>query len=124
RDGFAELMPLLRVFQSRLVSALRDAECERGNRDAPAVEYLHRLDEAETFGAEPIVVGDEAVFKDHARGLRRAQAQLVLFLAGLEPRRALLEDESGDALRAHGTVGRGHRDADVAVDGVRDEVLR
>src|SRR5205823_3123912 len=41
-DGLAELFALLRVAHRRLVSALRDAECERRNRDAPAVQDLDR----------------------------------------------------------------------------------
>ena len=54
RDRLAELLALLRVAQRRLVGALRQADRQRRDPDAAAVEHLQRVDEALPFLAEQL----------------------------------------------------------------------
>ena len=47
-DGLAERESLLRVVARCLIGATRDPDGECADRDAPAVEDLHRVDESVT----------------------------------------------------------------------------
>src|ERR1044071_4873845 len=71
-----------------------------------------------------LILRHEAIFKNHARRLRRTQPELVLFLRGRETLHALFEDESRDAFAALRAIGHRHRHASVSMDRVRDEVFR
>jgi hypothetical protein len=83
-DGLAELPALLRVLRRGIESATGHAQRERGDGDAAAVEYAHRVLEAFAQLADQILFGNQAVLEDQLRRVAGAQAELVLFLAGAE----------------------------------------
>jgi hypothetical protein len=123
-DRLAELVALLGVGASRVEGALGGAETERGDRDAPAVEDLERLDEAFADVTQQAVLAGKAVLHDHLGGVRGPDAELVLLLAGAEAFHPLVEHEGGDVVMA-GTLGVGDREhhADVAFLAVGGEGL-
>ena len=51
-DRFAELLPFLGIFHRGFVSSLSDADRQGRDRDAAAVEDLHRLEKAFALVAE------------------------------------------------------------------------
>ena len=99
-NGFAELLALSRITECRFVSALRDADSKRRDRNSPAVQDFHRIDEAHAFITDAVFVRHKAVFEDNARSFRRAQAKLVLFFRRRKAGHALLKDETGYSLAA------------------------
>src|SRR4051812_48690234 len=48
-DGLPELLARLGILQRRLICPLRHSQSKRGDRDAPTVEHLHRIDESLAF---------------------------------------------------------------------------
>ena len=74
--GWPNCLALLRVAPARL--RRRRARCptrERRDRDAAAVEDLHRVDEALPSLAEQLLVGDAAVLHDELRRVGGAQSR-------------------------------------------------
>src|SRR5580698_5862456 len=92
-DGFAKLAALLDVFQCSFERAAADAERERGDGDAAAIQGAHGVNESLAFRAEEVFFGDLTVFKDELAGVAGAQAELVLFLAGAESFGSFFNDE-------------------------------
>jgi hypothetical protein len=71
-----------------------------------------------------VVVGDEALLQDHLGGVRGADAELVLLLAGAEALHPLLDDERREiAPPCRHRLGHREDDADVADRAVGGEGL-
>ena len=85
-DGFAELFALLRVFHRRFASALRHAQPQRRNRNAPAVENLQAIDESFALFAQQIFAGHKAIAENHFGGVAGAHSELVFFFARAKSR--------------------------------------
>ena len=122
-DRLPELAPLLRVVERRFVGALRQADRQRGDPDAAAVEHLQRVDEALPFLAEQLVGRHAAVVEDDFARVAGAHAELVLFLAGRHARRPVFDDEGRDAAMSLRPVGHGDDDHHAADPAVGDERL-
>ena len=99
-DGLAELLAFLGVFRGGVAGALRHAQRQRGDGDAPAVEDLQAVHEAVALLAQQIFLGHAAIAEDDFGSVARAHAQLVFLFAGAKAGRALFDDEGGDAVRA------------------------
>src|SRR5271167_4627521 len=97
-DRLPELLALLRVLQRSLVGALRHAQPQRGNGDAPAVEDLHGVHKAIAFLAQQVLGRDLAVLEDQLRGITGAQAKLVLFLTGAKSLGSLLNRKGRESM--------------------------
>ena len=123
-DGPAELAPLLRVLHRRLPGAARHPDSERRDRDPPAVEDLHRVDEAASRRAEQVFSGDAAILHDEGARVRRPHAELVLLLADANAGVVELDDERGDPVTSGRLVGDGHEHSHLRHRRVRREVLR
>src|SRR5579862_6535706 len=52
RDGLAELVPLFRIAEGRLIGALREADGHGRNANPAGVEHLQRVDEPLSFDAD------------------------------------------------------------------------
>ena len=81
------------------------AAAEAEGRDHQAREAEHRLGVNEALAldaAEQVLGGHEDVLEDDRRGVRRADAVLVLVLARDEPRRALLDQKEGRSVGSRG----------------------
>ena len=63
-----------------------DPERQGGDGDPPAVQDLHRLDEALPLFTEQVLRRNSAVLEDQRRRVGASHAELVLFLAGADPR--------------------------------------
>ena len=120
-DSLSELFALLGIFQRGFVRALRHSQAERGDGDAPAIEYLQAVDEAFALRAQQIFRGHPAIAENYFGRVAGAQAQLVFFFARTKAGSSLLQDERGDSVAAFGLVGEGHADADVRVVAVGGE---
>ena len=92
------MLALLGVAHRALVGALRHAQAERCDRNAPTVEDLQAVDEAFAFLAQQIFGGHAAIGENHFARVARAQAELVFLLAGTKAGSSLLDDERGDAM--------------------------
>ena len=97
-------MALSGVLQCRFVSALRSADRQRGDRDAPAIENIHRLHEALARLAHQIRIWNKAIIEDEGGGIAGAHAELVFFLGDLKAFSATLDDEGRNAMRAGSAV--------------------
>ena len=64
-DRFAKFLSLLCISNGSLVGALGDADGQCSDRDAAAVEDLHRLDESFTFVAKAIFIRNVTVFENN-----------------------------------------------------------
>ena len=124
RNGVAEGHALLRVLQRRLERALGNAHGLRPDADAPAVERRERHLVAFALVADAVFLRHGAIRKDQLAARRRADAQLLLFLAHLEARRALFHHQRGDALFALGRVGVHVDDGRIRRAAVGDPGLR
>jgi hypothetical protein len=94
------LFALLGVAQRSFVGALRHAQAQRGDRDAPAVENLQAVDEAFAFLAEQVFRRHAAIGENNFARVAGAQAELVFFFAGTKAGRSLLDDEGGNSVAA------------------------
>ena len=123
RDRFAELLSFLGVFYGRFVRALGDADRQCGDRDASAVEDLHRLQKAFALVAEPVFVRHVAILENDRRRFGRTHTELVFLLVRAKTVHRFVKDECRNAAIAFFLVGDGNGDQRVAGDGVRDEIL-
>ena len=71
---------------------------QRGDGDAAAIQNSQAVDEAFAGLAEQLRCGQAAIGEDHFAGGAGAHAQLVFLLADAKSGRALLENESRDAV--------------------------
>src|SRR2546428_1879276 len=117
-DRLAELFPHGRVLECLLVGAFRNSERQGGNPDAPRVERLQEIDEAEPGLSQEILLGYDRVLEHQLAGVARPPPHLVLLLACaytpgfrkvvrmsdaelttmLQVHRVLSDDETRDAL--------------------------
>ena len=120
-DGLAELLAVLGVGESFVVSHLADAHGLCGNAEAGAIhEGHHVLDEAELAAATEFSL---RVLIDKFAGRASVDAELVLDAAHVHATVALVVDEHGKAAAVVGAfLGAGEHQVDVGVT-VRDEAL-
>src|SRR5207249_5583696 len=97
-DLLTERLALLRVRERVLEARPRDADSLCGDPDASAIECAQRDLEALADRADEIRIGNAALLEDELRGVRPADAELLLELPDTESLRALLDDKRGDAL--------------------------
>ena len=76
----AELLAHAGVLQRLLVGALRDAEGEGGDADAPGVEGLEEVDEALAPAAQDVLLGHDGILEDELAGVAGPPAHLVFLL--------------------------------------------
>src|SRR5580700_3520228 len=121
RDGPAELDALLGVFERSLISALRGADRERGDGNAPAIQNAQAVDESLALLAQQLRFGHTAIGEYHFTGGAGAHAELVFLLAELKTGNAFFKDERGNAVVGRGAVRDRHGHANVRVAGIGGE---
>ena len=102
---------------------MREPDGQRRDPDAAGIEHLQRVDEPLAFLADERLRRHAAILEDHFARVARAHPELVLLLAGLQPRRAALDDERRDAAPALRAIGDGDDDERPRDLAVRDELL-
>ena len=122
-DGLVELLALLAVLGSGFQRALRDAQAERCDADAAAVEHFQALHEAVAHLADDVFLGHPAVGENQLRGFGGAHAQLVFLAAGREAGGVALDDEGRHAVGVAHLAGAGNNDGHVAGLAVGDKVF-
>ena len=123
-DGLSELLTILGVGDGHVDRAVAETERQRRDRDATAIEDLHRVGEAGVDLADAVRVGDANVLEGELDGVARAHAELLEVLRRAETRGAVLDDERGDALVARRFFVRAREhDAEAADAALRDEHL-
>src|SRR6266704_2340669 len=122
-DGFAELLPLLRVLERRGEGAARHADHLGPDPDAPGVQRLDRHFVSHAQLTHHVRCRDLAALEDQLARARGADAELVLFLADAESPEALLHREGGDPLVALGEVAVREHDEQPSLRAVRDPQL-
>jgi len=122
-DGLAELLAFLGVGDGRLQRGPGNADSLRGHADAAAVQNLHGDSETFAFLAQHVFRRNHAVFVDDFRGLRTADAHLVLFLAHGAAGESLVHDKGRDALESLGGIGHDPGDIGFGDAAVGDENL-
>src|SRR6266850_2272690 len=95
----------------------------RRDSDPSAVDRRHRDLESLAFLAHPAARRNSAVVEQELRGVGGADSELVLGLAHREPRRALLDDERGDAPMALRAIGLAEHERERGLAPGRDEAL-
>src|ERR1700722_20363612 len=123
RNGTAEPLALLRVFQGRFIRALRGSHRKRRDGEAPAIQNPEAVHESLTLFAEQLRFRHPAICEDDLASSAGAHAELVFLLAVLKTRYALLKNERGNSVLRCGPFGNRHRDADAGVTGVGSEHL-
>ena len=99
-------MALLGILQRRSIGAFRHSQRESGDRDAPAVENAHGVDEPVPFPTEKIFGGDEAVFENEFGGVAGAQAEFVFFFSGAKALGVFVDDEPSLSTNSSGRSPR------------------
>src|SRR5438552_2845373 len=108
-DRFAELDALLGIAQGIVEHAFGNADADRGDVDAALVEHLHRRLETDALAtADHVGSGYATVLEDHVADMGALLPHLPVDRPERETGRALLDDESRDAVRA-ALVWRGSR---------------
>jgi len=100
----------------------RAAQRAGADIDAAAVQSHHRYFEAVTFRSEPVRNRHPAVLEDHRRGRLAVPAEFAFLRPETQSRRAVFNDETGDAARS-GLAGAHHADIDIRASTARDEGL-
>jgi hypothetical protein len=101
-NGLAELLALLCVADHVLERARGEADHLRADADAALVQRLNRHLVALADVAQHLSGVHAAILEQELARARRADAELVLFLADRESRCAALDEERRDALVAVG----------------------
>ncbi len=122
-NGPAELFARFGIFERGFVCALRRADGQRGDGNAPAVENPQAIDESFAHFSEHLRIREPAIGEQHLAGGAGAHAQLVFLLADSESRKALFEDEGRDAVMRRGAIRYCHGDAYVGILRVGGECL-
>src|SRR5438477_367721 len=122
-DLLSERLALLGIREGVLETRARDPDRLRRDRDAAAVEGRERDLVSLIRLAEETRGRHSRILEDELRGIRSADAELLLELAYRESRRVFLDDESGDPLSLLRRIGLREDDRHVRQRSVRDEVL-
>src|SRR6187551_2399924 len=96
RNRLAEGRPLFGVIDRHLQSTTSQPERHRGNRDTPAVEYLHGVAEAAVDFAQALSVTHANVVESDLDRVTRTAAVLLEFLAGDVASSLRFDDERRD----------------------------
>src|SRR5215510_4164404 len=97
RNGLTEGLALLDVADRVLESRPGEAHAARRHIDAPALEGTHDHREAGVLLAEQVLQRHARILKDEFAGAQPAVAQLLQMAADPEARRALVDEQAGDA---------------------------
>src|SRR6266567_3559662 len=125
RDGLAEGLTLLCIADRVLEGRPGQAYAARRHIDAPALEGTHDHREARVLLAEQILQRHARVLKDELARAQPTVAQLLQVAADPEARRALVDEQAGDAPRLGPRwIGAYKHAKHGAVLGVGDEHLR
>ena len=89
----------LRVRERRVEARLREADGERGDRDATVVEDAEERLEPFAAHAEQVVLGHAAPVERELVGVGRVPAHLPVRRQHREARRARVDDDVGDLAR-------------------------
>ena len=123
-DRLAEGLALLRVPHRLVERALGEPDRHRGHGDPAALQHLLRVLEAAVALAQEVRLRDAHALEDELGRVGGVKPELLVALAGPEPRHPPLEDERRHAAAARGRVGLGHDDRRPGDAPVRDERLR
>src|SRR5919106_1080298 len=123
-DRLPELLALLGVADGGVERGLGDAHREGTGGRPRHVQRPHRDPEALALRPEPLGGGDRAVGEVQGHRGRGPNPELALFLADLEPWRALLDEERRYTLRPLRGIDGGEHREDIGVVAVGAPLLR
>src|SRR2546426_7850229 len=125
RDGLPKGLTLLGIADRVLEGRPGQADAARRHIDAPALEGTHDHREARVLLAEQILQRHARVLKDDLARAQPTVAQLLQMAADPEARRALVDEQAGDAPRLGPRwIGADKHAKHGAVLGIGDKHLR
>src|SRR5438132_9519746 len=119
-DRTPELPPFFRVRGRGLDGRAYEADGERADAHASAIEHSLHVGERPSLVADPVGGGDAALLEHELRGVRGEQAHLLLAFPRPEAGRAGANAERGE----RALVAAHDDDREAGERAVRDELLR